>query len=783
MHFIFPTLAWGFLLVAIPFVIHLLNLLRMRRIQWPAMEFLLQANKKQRRWIRFRQWLLLALRMLAIALIVAMLAHLVTRSNWARLFSAQTTHHIVLLDDSFSMSERIGSDSGFQRARQVVREIAQTATRADSPQEFTLIRYSDAVRWAQETPDHLDLERSDGDAKNREAPAIGLYHRAVDKDFMSWLQDQLRDVDVTNLAVQPNAASRIAVDLVETTADRRSLVYLISDFRANDWQSSEQIDESFSRIRLAGGKIHLVRCVSAEQSNLSVAEIQPTEGTRAAGVPLFVDVAVTNSGVRATEQVPLTIRTTRYHGTRDLASPDTSLGETRQLPQAMLDSIAPGETVMRRVQVFFPTAGKHVVQVELPPDSIEADNRRWKVIDVPETISVLIIDDDSQQRNAYHLSTVFEPGVRAETGVRATVRDTAFLRDTAVGSLAEYQSIYLLDPVRLDIRAIRNLSEYVSQGGGLATFAGPNVDLDFYDRWYDDGQGVYPVPLRGLGGLNSVPGDVPDLQVTPHPLFEALLGERNPFVGSIRFRQFLKVPSRWSPPATSTVRVLARTREDDPLIVEQSIGDGHVVAVLSTLAPLWNNWARQPSFVVFVLQLQSYLGRTQWNDTPLTVGEPLTVELDQRKHGNEVVFLKPRSSSDEQTDGESQARIVQRADPAEGDTQRMVARLGGTASGTDEPGIYEAWSRQLDGKLHVDRYAYNVDPHEGRLRVFEAAALKDSFGQQEIEVVSFDQLYFANLSVQRGSLTHWMLGALILLLIAEQTLAYITSYHPSTVRA
>ena len=46
MQFVFQPLAWGFLLVLLPLLIHLINLVRHRRTQWAAMEFLLESGVK-----------------------------------------------------------------------------------------------------------------------------------------------------------------------------------------------------------------------------------------------------------------------------------------------------------------------------------------------------------------------------------------------------------------------------------------------------------------------------------------------------------------------------------------------------------------------------------------------------------------------------------------------------------------------------------------------------------------------------------------------------------------
>ena len=59
MHFLYSILAFGFFLAAVPVLIHLINLMRHRRVQWAAMEFLLQSYRKHRKWVMLRQLILL----------------------------------------------------------------------------------------------------------------------------------------------------------------------------------------------------------------------------------------------------------------------------------------------------------------------------------------------------------------------------------------------------------------------------------------------------------------------------------------------------------------------------------------------------------------------------------------------------------------------------------------------------------------------------------------------------------------------------------------------------
>ena len=146
MQFLYQPLTWAFFLVLLPPLIHLINLMRQRRVEWAAMEFLLKSHKKHRRWIWLKQLLLMLLRMFAIAAAVAMFAKLVTKDEWADIFSGVGMHHYVVLDDSFSMSERAGSMEAFDLATNALTEICSQAEKQTTQQKLTLIRYSQAGR-------------------------------------------------------------------------------------------------------------------------------------------------------------------------------------------------------------------------------------------------------------------------------------------------------------------------------------------------------------------------------------------------------------------------------------------------------------------------------------------------------------------------------------------------------------------------------------------------------------------------------------------------------------
>src|SRR2546430_12426000 len=102
-----PGFFWaGLALVSIPLIIHFLNRRRFKVVRWAAMEYLLQAMRKNRRRLKFEQWLLLAMRCLLIFLMGLALPRPLgcDTSTIAALGGQRTALHVLAIDNSYSMA-------------------------------------------------------------------------------------------------------------------------------------------------------------------------------------------------------------------------------------------------------------------------------------------------------------------------------------------------------------------------------------------------------------------------------------------------------------------------------------------------------------------------------------------------------------------------------------------------------------------------------------------------------------------------------------------------------
>jgi len=715
------------------------------------------------------------MRMAAVALAVAMLAQWVSRGQWMDLLGGKPTHHYIVLDDSYSMSDRLGGGSAFEVGLAAVQRIGTRAAVAaqGGTQKLTLIRMSRAARASVERDDSLDYDQ-----------VLDFNAQIVGEDFDVTLEAKRNAFEVTELAVVPGPALRLLRELIGLTSNEHRQVYVVSDFRTNPWENPAEVRSLLQEIQQSPAEIHLVGCVREARQNLAVVDVAPANETRAAGVPLFVNATVKNFGPDTARNVQLKIRTDFYDPQLPQSvAPAQLQPKSDELPTVLISEIPPGQSVIRSVQVFFPKPGQHVVEASLQDDPVAADNRRWCVMDFPEGEPVLLVDGSPQQIHAFFLQSVFEPGGRANTGVRPEINTPAFLRDTLPEMLEKYRAIYLLDVPRLDERAVANLEAYVRGGGGLGVFVGPEVNLAFYaNQLYREGLGLMPLPLMREDELAAEDdGNVPDIEPAEHPVFSVFLGERNPFIRQITVERFLRPASDWKPAADSSVQVAAWLRNRMPLAVERKFGDGRVVAVLTTAAPTWNNWGNNPSFVVMVLKLQSHLAATRRAVEQSLAGSPISVAVEAQKYRQDVVFVTPGETPQARTVIE---RVGTRAEPESPILQAAIGNgstIGttGDAGETDHSGIYEAWLVTLAGEADVRRFALNVDPIEGDLALLAGKPLLD-----KLDPVKADYKYaeeyeyeFSRLGGNNRSLL--LMVILVGLLLAEQLMGYWASYHPA----
>ena len=149
MNFLNPLFLFGLAAAAIPVLIHLFTRRKPREVRFPSLEFLAEVNESEIRRLRLKQWLLLALRTLAVALLAMAMARPSMKGGASGRGAAASTL-VALVDVSGSMGAPDAEGRPLTAtARRVVESLLATLGPAD---ELLLVPYDRAVHPLSEKP-------------------------------------------------------------------------------------------------------------------------------------------------------------------------------------------------------------------------------------------------------------------------------------------------------------------------------------------------------------------------------------------------------------------------------------------------------------------------------------------------------------------------------------------------------------------------------------------------------------------------------------------------------
>ncbi|MEM9586923.1 MAG: VWA domain-containing protein, partial [Planctomycetota bacterium] len=760
--------------------------------------FLLASYRKQRKWIVLRQLLLLLARLAVAALLIAMLCGWTGGRQLLGALGGQTTHHVYVLDDSYSMSDESGGTAAYDRALQSLEDLTKRLADDDGEHQLTVLRSSRAnltVRAGSTTGDAAaDL------ASQTITPDARLIGRVMATEASSIQTDMADALDL---------ASEL---LVQSDADS-SLLYVASDFRQRDWSTSSRTSEALRAIGSNKTELKLIDCAQTPSPNLALTDLSPQPDVWVAGVPVVVRATVKNYGQTVAKNVTIDCRVVRY-GAESTADPTSRFsGQVESLPTLVIESIEPGSEVTKSFQVYVAVAGTHAITATLGEDSLSIDNQRSCTLPLSDAERVLIVDSDPDGRGAYHIASVLNPGSQVQVGAIPEIATPSALRSLTLESLSRYRAVYLVDVPEIGQNAATALHAYVRQGGGLAVFLGQQVQAGSYNQNVFGGKRyLIPLPLgsiktQTLGDEKTNDVQLGDATSLMRPLQSvgdaalALVGLSQSWTFNADGAMELDQESAESNGSTDSepprYSVPLKRRDGLPLVTEHRVGRGRVITSLSSLSPDWTNWSGDPSFVVFLLQANASLWSAAAPPTQRLVDGPLVRELPVQDYTPEIAFLPPvnepprvpvelgsavRAAADADTDPEGDAN-----DPSAMLIERgvLIQPQDQAVSGADNlvdflrPGVGEWQLTRVDGQSQVVPVAANVRIGEGELGRVQRKEVLAMLAPADVQFVSSGAWSDQNQTAGSSFLSLVLLGMLAVVLSTEQALAYWASYHSS----
>jgi hypothetical protein len=793
-----PAMAYaGLGAAALPILIHLFNRRRYRRIRWAATKFLLEAERRNRRRTRLEEWILLALRCLAMMLFGVALARwfVQPQSLVASLGSAARTDHIIVVDDSFSMSATGGESAA-------VAPTASTAGAVADLTEGTEPRVFDSARRAvQQLIDHIRqvapedsvtlLVTSRPDRPVRTALSLSQAAPAA-------LTEDIGAMQPSSRAGNMPAAMKAVRDLLDSRQGTvRAAVYVISDFQRIDWApggagaggpstagpaAAQAGDTASGPMAVLAGwgdgkraiEIVLIDVGHNIASNRSVAAIQPEQAQAISGVVGRYKVRIENYGSESAKPGEMQV----------------FMGDTA-LPPVPVPAIDPNQGVDVPVELAFGQEGSQRLTVQFASDALASDNARSCAVPVERALRVLMVNGeaspDPYQDEAFLLNVALRP-----EGPEFSGNETAIINEDEfeVADLSEYHAVFLLNVNRVTQEMAHRLEQFADGGGGVVFFLGDQVDTAAYNRLlHRDGAGILPAKL---GDAVTVPAEQAGArlaqteedarsavrfgsqaalllgdalvwqyigtQISTEPTTESPTGPTDTGPGAPAATapaDGSAVPSRGLPRCLLQLDDADRT----PLLVERSFGRGRVLMFTTAADKEWNNLPDQPVYVVLMMELTQYVARPAQGGGDQFVGEPIRLAIDQAVYEPTVMLKLPTYPAT------PAVRLEARLDS---ETGQAIIEWTDTA----RPGLYQFDLRKTRGETVTRQIAVNLEPRESDVRRVERSELLASLGSLPASYVTGDSLADRARGQARQELWPVVLGLLIAVLMLEQALAW-----------
>ena len=412
MGFLNPFLLVALAAAAIPIVVHLFNFRRPERVDFSTLRFVREIEATAMRRVRIRQWLLLALRTLAILFLVLAFAR-PTRTADASVFEESAAQSLVLvLDNSRSMTLRDAQGALVDQAREVGAAVIDATGAGDERTVLPVARPPEYRPVPFVTP----------------GPALDAVQATV----------PLAGAEPLTAAVAR------AASLLESAAHPRREVVVVSDLQRATFT------DSASAALPDGLSVTLVPLGGRRQTNTAVTDVRVLSRIIEPGRPVQVEATVIRYGGRA--------------GTVGA----WLLIDGQRVAETAVDLI-PGTPARVPFTVTPPARGWLGGEVRIEADAAEWDDARWFALRVPPPPRVLLVRGDGARADLVSLAL----GVAAESGSLALneIAEGAL----AGADLDRYDAVFLAGPSSLASSAGR-LAAFVASGGGVLAFPGAQPD-------------------------------------------------------------------------------------------------------------------------------------------------------------------------------------------------------------------------------------------------------------------------------------------------------------------
>ncbi len=711
--------AWCVPLVAIPIVLHLLTLHRLKTVDLSTFRFLFDTYVQQRRKMKFMDALIALLRTLFLLFLILACARPMIR-HWNTLFGGTGGGRdiFLLVDCSASMNAVTDGVSAFDRAKTAASAVVD---KLGSDDLVTLVRVASR-------PEEI-VSKVTADTDSLKEKLGGLKTSPSRANLFATFTQLFGGGSPMTLKPQ---------------------IYFFTDSQASGWR--ELREQPAEGLIPEGSKLFVIDVGSSagEIPNRAVIGEVPETHRAIAGLPL-----------------PLKTRVVNYSKDQPADVTVSLLIDDKEIARKNL-TLKPGEATNTPF-LFVPTEpGTLKGRFEIAGDRFPNDDAFLFTLFVEPQVRVVIVNGnpaknpkDPFENEALYLQTAFTatepddvghvsnvPGLNPIDAKKAgrvgnvphddklTEADRRFVKSLDVVELNENQInadvlkdasvVILANCGTLNDQQCGFLRDHVSRGGGLMVLPGDKVNHDQYNKK------LFAIPgttdqFITTAQLTPAEGDVDKSETFErfasidfaHPVLSVFENREARYLTKVSvYRRFpLKLPAE-----RGNTWPLLEFSNGSAALVESRYGDGRVILAAFPMTSKWTNLPLKPEFVPLVLRLVSHIRTRAGVEGPSVVAANGVAEISVAKTWQNL-----------------QAEVVN----VEGNRlpvsfEKSVSRQVGAFTATADKGFYEVDVRggRIEQPKHESlAFAVNLAREESNFALINETQLKELLPNVDLKVI------------------------------------------------
>jgi uncharacterized membrane protein len=566
MIFLNPAVLFGLLATSIPVIIHLINLRKLKKVEFSTLAFLKELQKTKIKKVKLKQWILLALRILIIIFLVSSFARPTIESvSLAGVSSSAKTSSVIILDNSFSMSVVTENGSFFNQAKSRIKNLIKNAQEGD---ELLIIPTS---------------------AKNQKFN----FSRNINS-----ITNQLGGIEISEISGNLNTSLIVAANALSNSSNINKEVYLFSDFQKGRIFDEEEDLQSLSGIFDEQIKLYLFEFSESEINNLAITDFKVNNQIFQKGKPVSFSATITNFSDYVQEDV---VASLFINGNR--------------MAQSNL-TLEPSAAQIINLETTLAKTGLLEIFVEIEDDDIVSDNRRFTAIYIPEQIEILIFTDELENSNFIELAL---SGSQTAGSFNLTKKSTG---QVSAVNLNSYDVVFLIGGSK-NINLSR-LTNYIQNGGEVIIMPSEKTAaVGFQTMLKEIGLNLNVSKIGEVSStINYYSFENIDFQ---HPLFYDMFeNSTKPKIDSPEIYSYLKMSS------AGLGKTIISLQDKSAFLSEYKIGNGKVMLFNVAPGLNWSSFPLKGVFAPLVNRAVYYLISETIDGREHIVGDELTISLADR---------------------------------------------------------------------------------------------------------------------------------------------------------